>query len=133
MDEFARMMSMEGVRPLDQSKQKPSRASAQPRTIPSPSVVAPPTTAPVGYAWVTGPRARTALETALEPRQRVSHWTAWMGNWHLSGWQDSHVACFVRSGSPAGHRRSSIAAPYDRWRRRLDLRHASADGGRDAR
>ena len=66
MDEFARVMSMEGVHPLDQSKQKPSHTAAQPRTIPSPSVVAPPTMEPTDYAWVTGPRACTAPETALE-------------------------------------------------------------------
>jgi len=66
MDEFARVMSMEGVRPLDESKQKPSHTAAQPRTIPSSSVVAPPTMEPTGYAWVTGPRACTAPETALE-------------------------------------------------------------------
>lgn len=66
MDEFGRMMRMEGVRPLDQPNQRTSRTAKQPREIPSPGVMAPPTLEPAGYAWVAGPRARTALETALE-------------------------------------------------------------------
>jgi hypothetical protein len=66
MDEFARMMSMEGVRPLEQPKEKARRLARQPRAVPSQGIVAPPELAPGGHAWVTGPRARTALETALE-------------------------------------------------------------------
>ena len=65
MDEFARLMSMEGVRPLNQPKPTSRRPAEQPRSVPSQGVVAPPA-GPGGYAWVTGPRARTALETALE-------------------------------------------------------------------
>ncbi|MFD1950311.1 hypothetical protein ACFSGX_05980 [Sphingomonas arantia] len=63
MDEFARMMNMEGVRPLDQPKEKARRPVRQP---PVQDVVAPPEPRPSGHAWVTGPRARIALETALE-------------------------------------------------------------------
>jgi len=66
MDEFARMMRMDGVRPLDQPKQKTNRDAKQPRETPSQSVVAPPAMEPVGYTWATGPRARSALETELE-------------------------------------------------------------------
>ena len=64
MDEFARMMSMEGVRPLEQPKEKARRLAKQLPPVSVQSIAAPP--GPVGHAWVTGPRARTALETALE-------------------------------------------------------------------
>jgi hypothetical protein len=66
MDEFARMMSMEGVRPLDQKKEVSRRLVKQPSPVLSQPSVAPPELGPAGYAWVTGSRARTALETALE-------------------------------------------------------------------
>jgi hypothetical protein len=66
MDEFARMMSMEGVRPLEQPKEKSRRLARQSSPASSQAIVAPPELAPGGHAWVTGPRARTALETALE-------------------------------------------------------------------
>lgn len=66
MDEFARMMSMEGVRPLDRPKEKSPRFAKQPRATSSQSTVAMPQLGPVGHAWVVGLRARTALETALE-------------------------------------------------------------------
>ncbi len=66
MDEFARLMSMEGVRPLNQPKEKSRRPAEQPRPASSQGAVASPAAFPGGYAWVTGPRARTALETALE-------------------------------------------------------------------
>jgi hypothetical protein len=68
MDEFARMMSMEGVRPLAQPKERSRRLAKQPSPVSSPNVgaVSEPAPAPAGHAWVTGPRARTALETALE-------------------------------------------------------------------
>jgi hypothetical protein len=66
MDEFARMMNMEGVRPLHQSKEQSPRLSRQPRPISSDPITVLPTSEPVGHVWVTGPRARTALETALE-------------------------------------------------------------------
>ena len=66
MDEFARMMSMEGVRPLDRPKDKFPRLAKQPLASSSRSLVATPQSGPVGHAWVIGLRARTALETALE-------------------------------------------------------------------
>ncbi len=66
MDEFARLMSMEGVRPLDQPEGRSRRSAKQPRSGSSQGTATPPELAPGGHAWVTGPRARTALETALE-------------------------------------------------------------------
>jgi hypothetical protein len=66
MDEFARMMSMEGVRPLDSPKEKSRRVVKQPSSVPSQPLVPPSELGLGGYAWVTGIRARTALETALE-------------------------------------------------------------------
>ena len=67
MDEFARMMSMEGVRPLDHPKEKSRRLAKQPRPVSGQAAnAAPPEPVSSGYGWVTGPRARTALETALE-------------------------------------------------------------------
>jgi hypothetical protein len=66
MDDFARIMSMEGVRPLDQAKEKSRRLATAPRPAPNRDIVATPEPGPGGYAWVTGPRARTALEVALE-------------------------------------------------------------------
>jgi hypothetical protein len=66
MDEFARLMSMEGVRPLDQPKEKPRSLAQQPSPVSTQGIVAPPELRPIGHAWVTGLRARTALETALE-------------------------------------------------------------------
>ena len=66
MDEFARLMSMEGVRPLDESKQKIRRLAEPPSQVSSQGIVSPPAPGPGGHAWVTGSRARTALETALE-------------------------------------------------------------------
>ena len=65
MDEFARLMSMEGVRPLDQPKEKSRRLAEHPSSVSSQVIVSPPELSPA-HAWVTGPRARTALETALE-------------------------------------------------------------------
>jgi hypothetical protein len=66
MDEFARMMSMEGVRPLDSPKEKSRRVVKQPSSVPNQLLVPPSELGLGGYAWVTGIRARTALETALE-------------------------------------------------------------------
>jgi hypothetical protein len=66
MDEFARLLSMEGVRPLDPQKEKSRRLAKQPSQVSSQGIVEPPERGPMGHAWVTGPRARTALETALE-------------------------------------------------------------------
>ena len=66
MDEFARMMSMEGVRPLDHPKQTSRRPAKQLPPSSSHAIAAPPEPEPGRHAWVTGPRARTALETALE-------------------------------------------------------------------
>jgi hypothetical protein len=59
-------MSMEGVRPLDQPKAKSRHLANQPCPVSGQGMVAPPELGPGGHAWVTGPRARTALETALE-------------------------------------------------------------------
>lgn len=66
MDEFARMMNMEGVRPLDHPKENSRHVVKQPSQSPGRVTVPPAGSQPVGHAWVTGPRARTALETALE-------------------------------------------------------------------
>jgi hypothetical protein len=66
MDEFARLMSMEGVRPLDRTEREIPPSAKQPSPVSSQGIVAPPELGPGGHAWVTGPRARTALETALE-------------------------------------------------------------------
>ena len=66
MDEFARLMSMEGVRALDQPKKKSRRLAKQPCPVSPHDIVSPPELGLGGHAWVTGPRARTALETALE-------------------------------------------------------------------
>jgi hypothetical protein len=66
MDEFARIMSMEGVRPLNQPAEISRRQAKEPRPVASPGIVAKPALGPGGHAWVTGPNARTALETALE-------------------------------------------------------------------
>jgi hypothetical protein len=65
MDEFARLMSMEGVHPLDRPKEQ-SRPARQARPVAAPEIVAASAPAAGGHAWVTGPRARTALETALD-------------------------------------------------------------------
>jgi hypothetical protein len=65
VDEFARVMSMEGVRPLEQAKGKAHRVAKQPSPVSSQSIVALPEPES-RHAWVDGPRARTALETALE-------------------------------------------------------------------
>ena len=66
MDELARLMSMEGVRPLDRPKEKSRSLTGEPDPASSEGIVATPEMAPDGHAWATGPRARTALETALE-------------------------------------------------------------------
>lgn len=66
MDEFARMMNMEGSRPLQQAKAKSHRPARQSPANPRSDVVSSPELGPVGHVWATGPRARTALETALE-------------------------------------------------------------------
>jgi hypothetical protein len=66
MDEFARMMSMEGVRPLDREKESCAQFARQPRSTSDQSIAAPPALEPAGHVWATGARARTALETALE-------------------------------------------------------------------
>ena len=65
MDEFARLMGMEGVRPLQQ-KENARRPARQPSAVSGQDSVVPPQIGPGGHAWVIGPRARTALETALE-------------------------------------------------------------------
>lgn len=65
MDEFARMMSMEGVRPLGRPKDEPPRSVKQQYALPSEATDATPPLQAAGHAWVVGLRARTALETAL--------------------------------------------------------------------
>ena len=65
MDEFARLMSMEGVRPLDQPKEKSRSLTGEPGPASSKGIGAPPELAHSGHAWVRGTHARTALETAL--------------------------------------------------------------------
>jgi hypothetical protein len=66
MDEFARLMNMDGVRPLDQPKKKFRSLAKQSGPVSSQGIVPPAELRPNGHEWVTGPRARTALETALE-------------------------------------------------------------------
>lgn len=67
MNDFERMMSMEGVRPLGQRKEQSRRSPDRgPRPTPGNDLVRNREPKPVDYAWVTGSRARTALETALE-------------------------------------------------------------------
>jgi hypothetical protein len=66
MDEFARLMSMEGVRPLDQTKERSRSWPEEPGPVSTPGIVAAPDLVRGGHAWVKGHRARTALETALE-------------------------------------------------------------------
>ena len=66
MDEFARIMNMEGVRPLTQLKETARRSGRQPKPVSSEGALVPPGPGSSGYAWVAGPRARVALETALE-------------------------------------------------------------------
>lgn len=64
MDEFARLMSMDGVRPLDKAKAR--KHTEETGTVTSPTGLATPNLVPGGHAWVVGPSARTALDTALE-------------------------------------------------------------------
>jgi hypothetical protein len=66
MDAFARLMSMESVRPLDQPREKSRSLTEESGPISSEGSVARSELGPSGHAWVTGPRARIALETALE-------------------------------------------------------------------
>lgn len=64
MDEFARMMSMEGVRPLGQTKAAVRPSGVKQSTTPDQKLVVPPTAAPVGHSWVTGPRANRTRHRA---------------------------------------------------------------------
>jgi hypothetical protein len=66
VDEFGRLMSMEGVRPLDSPGDKSLSLPQEAGLVSSKGIVAIPEMTPGGHAWVTGPRARKALETALE-------------------------------------------------------------------
>ena len=66
MDEFARLKSMEGVRPLDQAKERSRSRSEGLGSVSTQGIVATPDLVLGGHAWVTGSHARTALETALE-------------------------------------------------------------------
>jgi hypothetical protein len=65
MDEFARLMSMEGVRPLDARKEKSRSVAEESGAVSNAGTVASSELGPSGFAWVRGPRARTALEAAL--------------------------------------------------------------------
>jgi hypothetical protein len=67
MNDFERMMSMEGVRPLGQGREHPRRSPYRgPLREHSDDLVLNREPKPIEYAWATGSRARTALETALE-------------------------------------------------------------------
>jgi hypothetical protein len=66
MEDFERIMGMEGVRPLEQAKDRSRHPAKDPRQIHSRDPMAKLVQEPVGYAWVTGSRARAALETALD-------------------------------------------------------------------
>ncbi|WP_324808444.1 hypothetical protein SH584_02995 [Sphingomonas sp. LY29] len=66
MDEFSRLMSMEGVRPLNQPNGKTRSSTEAPAPDPDDGVVETNGSARGEHAWVRGSRARTALETALE-------------------------------------------------------------------
>jgi hypothetical protein len=66
MDEFARLMCMEGVRPLSQAREKSRTSTKEPSPGSTQGNIATRDLGLGGHAWVTGPRARTALETALE-------------------------------------------------------------------
>jgi hypothetical protein len=74
MDEFARLMSMEGVRPLDQPKEKPRSLAQQPSLVSSQGIVAPPELSPIDPAWVTA-TADTAKRTqyAVSGRLRTAN------------------------------------------------------------
>jgi hypothetical protein len=99
MDEFARLMSMEGVRPLDQPKEKPRSPTEEPSPVSSEGSVASSELGPSGYAWVTGPRARTALETALErlATEIRDGQPGWATGIRAHGLRNSH-----RAGAPNG-------------------------------
>lgn len=66
MDEFARLMSMDGVRRLDRAKAEARRNAVEPGTVTSPPGLTTPNRVPSGHVWVAGPSGRTALDTALE-------------------------------------------------------------------
>jgi len=66
MDEFARLMNMDGVRPLAQPKAPGRKAHNERSPAAAPAAPPPPAAAAAGHAWVEGPSARTALETALD-------------------------------------------------------------------
>lgn len=67
MDDFERMMGMEGVRPLQhtevKSRRRPAKAA---RHVDGRDPASAPDPRPVDHAWATGSRARIALQTALE-------------------------------------------------------------------
>lgn len=68
MDDFARMMSMEGVQKLgEKGGGKPKHAiSRDLQTMPSSAPASAPVSKDPVYAWATGPKARTVLEVAFE-------------------------------------------------------------------
>lgn len=65
MDDFKRMMEMEGVRRLDERRPSGRRHTRPTARQETPQSQPAPTAFPAGYAWVTGPRARQALDTAM--------------------------------------------------------------------
>jgi hypothetical protein len=102
MDEFARLMSMEGVRALDQPEKRSSRLAEQPCPVSGRGIVSPPEMGPRWPRVVTGPRAPTALETALERldteiRDGRRGWATGIRQDGIGG----HAACFVRSSIAA--------------------------------
>jgi len=60
MDESARLIIMEGVRPLNQLKGNSRRVTNQRSSVSSRGIVASPELCPGGDAWVTGARERLA-------------------------------------------------------------------------
>jgi hypothetical protein len=72
MDEFARIMSMEGVCPLNQPSEISGRRAKEPRPVARPRIVAMPALGPGGHASVTGPGARTALILRLSALSSIS-------------------------------------------------------------
>ncbi len=112
MDEFARMMSMEGVRPLDTPKKTSRRVVKQPSPVSSQPLVTMPELGVGGYAWVTGKRARTALETALE--RLVSEIRGGRRGWATGILQDGRTVTL-----PASSGAASLLGTADRQSLRL--------------
>ncbi|WP_156348156.1 hypothetical protein [Sphingomonas sp. Leaf34] len=112
MDEFARMMSMEGVRPLDTPKEKSRRIVKQRSPDPSQPLETIQELGAGGYAWVTGKRARTALETALE--RMASEIRSGRRGWATGILQDGRTVTL-----PASSGAASLLGTADRQSLRL--------------